>query len=183
MAWRRVSCPAAGCGSWRSAATAVGTGLNAPPASVRRWRRRLKQRLGSPFGSAPNKFPGPRRPRTAGRHTTAPSRCLRRLAPEDSPTTSVGWGQRPRAAASANLVLPRRTKPGSQHHAGQGSIPAVRKASHGGHQVMGKTQAVQFARQPGKLRTHVFKPCWPQPAEELRPALRGLQRLSAASLH
>jgi len=64
-AWRAVQAvPCPGCGSWRSAARRLGTGLNAPRRpSVRRWRRSgLSQRLGLPVWPVlRTKIPGPRR--------------------------------------------------------------------------------------------------------------------------
>ncbi|APD47258.1 class II fumarate hydratase [Synechococcus sp. CS-602] len=134
--------------------TAVGTGLNAPAGFGEAVAERLSQRLGLPFGSAPNKFQA-----LAGHEPLAVTHgaftvlagSLLKIA------NDIRWlGSGPRCGLG-ELVLPE-NEPGSSIMPGKVNPTQCESLTMVAIQVMGNNTAVQFAASQGNFELNVFKP-------------------------
>jgi fumarate hydratase class II len=134
--------------------TAVGTGLNAPPGFSEAVAERLSQRLGLPFGSAPNKFQA-----LAGHEPLAAvhgsltvlAGSLMKIA------NDIRWLASGPRCGLGELVLPE-NEPGSSIMPGKVNPTQCESLTMVAVQVMGNNTAVQMAASQGNFELNVFKP-------------------------
>ena len=134
--------------------TAVGTGLNAPAGFGEAVAQRLRERLGLPFTSAPNKFQA-----LAGHEPLAACHgALTVLAGSLMKIANdIRWlGSGPRCGLG-ELVLPE-NEPGSSIMPGKVNPTQCEAATMVAVQVMGNNTAVQLAASQGNFELNVFKP-------------------------
>jgi fumarate hydratase class II len=134
--------------------TAVGTGLNAPKGFGEAVARRLAERLGLPFISAPNKFhalAGHEPLAAAHGALTVLAGSLMKIA------NDVRWlGSGPRCGLG-ELVIPE-NEPGSSIMPGKVNPTQCESLTMVAAQVMGNNTAVQFGASQGNFELNVFKP-------------------------
>ncbi|MFM7087857.1 MAG: class II fumarate hydratase [Cyanobium sp.] len=134
--------------------TAVGTGLNAPPGFGEAVAARLRERLGVPFCSAPNKFQalaGHEPLAAAHGALTVLAGSLMKIA------NDIRWlGSGPRCGLG-ELRLPE-NEPGSSIMPGKVNPTQCESATMVAVQVMGNNTAVQLAASQGNFELNVFKP-------------------------
>ena len=134
--------------------TAVGTGLNAPKGFGELVAKRLGERLGTAFSSAPNKFQA-----LAGHEAIATSHgALTVLAGSLMKIANdIRWlGSGPRCGLG-ELVLPE-NEPGSSIMPGKVNPTQCESLTMVAVQVMGNNTAVQLAASQGNFELNVFKP-------------------------
>ncbi len=135
-------------------ATAVGTGLNAPPGFSEAVAERLAKRLGLPFSSAPNKFQA-----LAGHEPLAAvhgaltvlAGSLMKIA------NDIRWLASGPRCGLGELVLPE-NEPGSSIMPGKVNPTQCESLTMVAVQVMGNNTAVQMAASQGNFELNVFKP-------------------------
>ena len=134
--------------------TAVGTGLNAPSGFGEAVAKRLVERLGLPFISAPNKFQalaGHEPLAAAHGALTVLAGSLMKIA------NDVRWlGSGPRCGLG-ELVIPE-NEPGSSIMPGKVNPTQCESLTMVAAQVMGNNTAVQFGASQGNFELNVFKP-------------------------
>jgi fumarate hydratase class II len=134
--------------------TAVGTGLNAPKGFGEAVAKRLVERLGLPFISAPNKFQalaGHEPLAAAHGALTVLAGSLMKIA------NDVRWlGSGPRCGLG-ELVIPE-NEPGSSIMPGKVNPTQCESLIMVAAQVMGNNTAVQFGASQGNFELNVFKP-------------------------
>jgi len=134
--------------------TAVGTGLNAPKGFGEAVAKRLVERLGLPFISAPNKFQalaGHEPLAAAHGALTVLAGSLMKIA------NDVRWlGSGPRCGLG-ELVIPE-NEPGSSIMPGKVNPTQCESLTMVAAQVMGNNTAVQFGASQGNFELNVFKP-------------------------
>ena len=134
--------------------TAVGTGLNAPKGFGEAVAKRLAERLGLPFISAPNKFQalaGHEPLAAAHGALTVLAGSLMKIA------NDVRWlGSGPRCGLG-ELVIPE-NEPGSSIMPGKVNPTQCESLTMVAAQVMGNNTAVQFGASQGNFELNVFKP-------------------------
>jgi fumarate hydratase class II len=134
--------------------TAVGTGLNAPPGFGEAVARRLSERLGIAFTSAPNKFQalaGHEPLAAAHGGLTVLAGSLFKIA------NDIRWlGSGPRCGLG-ELRLPE-NEPGSSIMPGKVNPTQCESATMVALQVIGNNTAVQMAASQGNFELNVFKP-------------------------
>jgi fumarate hydratase class II len=134
--------------------TAVGTGLNAPPGFGEAVARRLSERLGLPFTSAPNKFQalaGHEPLAAAHGALTVLAASLMKIA------NDVRWLASGPRCGLAELILPE-NEPGSSIMPGKVNPTQCESLTMLAVQVMGNNTAVQMAASQGNFELNVFKP-------------------------
>jgi fumarate hydratase class II len=134
--------------------TAVGTGLNAPPGFSEAVAERLSQRLGLPFGSAPNKFQAlsGHEPLAAVHGAlTVLAGSLMKIA------NDIRWLASGPRCGLGELVLPE-NEPGSSIMPGKVNPTQCESLTMVAVQVMGNNTAVQMAASQGNFELNVFKP-------------------------
>jgi fumarate hydratase class II len=135
-------------------ATAVGTGLNAPPGFSEAVAERLAKRLGLPFSAAPNKFQA-----LAGHEPLAAvhgaltvlAGSLMKIA------NDIRWLASGPRCGLGELVLPE-NEPGSSIMPGKVNPTQCESLTMVAVQVMGNNTAVQMAASQGNFELNVFKP-------------------------
>jgi len=135
-------------------ATAVGTGLNAPPGFSEAVAERLAKRLGLPFCAAPNKFQA-----LAGHEPLAAvhgaltvlAGSLMKIA------NDIRWLASGPRCGLGELVLPE-NEPGSSIMPGKVNPTQCESLTMAAVQVMGNNTAVQMAASQGNFELNVFKP-------------------------
>jgi len=135
-------------------ATAVGTGLNAPPGFSEAVAKRLAKRLGLPFSAAPNKFQA-----LAGHEPLAAvhgaltvlAGSLMKIA------NDIRWLASGPRCGLGELVLPE-NEPGSSIMPGKVNPTQCESLTMVAVQVMGNNTAVQMAASQGNFELNVFKP-------------------------
>jgi fumarate hydratase class II len=135
-------------------ATAVGTGLNAPPGFSEAVAERLAKRLGLPFSAAPNKFQA-----LAGHEPIAAvhgaltvlAGSLMKIA------NDIRWLASGPRCGLGELVLPE-NEPGSSIMPGKVNPTQCESLTMVAVQVMGNNTAVQMAASQGNFELNVFKP-------------------------
>ncbi|MFO0139437.1 MAG: class II fumarate hydratase [Cyanobacteriota bacterium] len=135
-------------------ATAVGTGLNAPPGFSEAVAERLAKRLGLPFSAAPNKFQA-----LAGHEPLAAvhgaltvlAGSLMKIA------NDIRWLASGPRCGLGELVLPE-NEPGSSIMPGKVNPTQCESLTMVAVQVMGNNTAVQLAASQGNFELNVFKP-------------------------
>ena len=135
-------------------ATAVGTGLNAPPGFSEAVAERLAKRLGLPFSAAPNKFQA-----LAGHEPLAAvhgaltvlAGSLMKIA------NDIRWLASGPRCGLGELVLPE-NEPGSSIMPGKVNPTQCESLTMVAVQVMGNNTAVQMAASQGHFELNVFKP-------------------------
>ena len=135
-------------------ATAVGTGLNAPPGFSEAVAERLAKRLGLPFSAAPNKFQA-----LAGHEPLAAvhgaltvlAGSLMKIA------NDIRWLASGPRCGLGELVLPE-NEPGSSIMPGKLNPTQCESLTMVAVQVMGNNTAVQMAASQGNFELNVFKP-------------------------
>ena len=134
--------------------TAVGTGLNAPQGFGEAVAARLRERLGTAFSSAPNKFQalaGHEGLAAAHGALTVLAGSLMKIA------NDIRWlGSGPRCGLG-ELVLPE-NEPGSSIMPGKVNPTQCESLTMVAVQVMGNNTAVQMAASQGNFELNVFKP-------------------------
>ncbi len=134
--------------------TAVGTGLNAPKGFGELVAKRLGERLGTAFSSAPNKFQalaGHEGLAMAHGALTVLAGSLMKIA------NDIRWlGSGPRCGLG-ELVLPE-NEPGSSIMPGKVNPTQCESLTMVAVQVMGNNTAVQLAASQGNFELNVFKP-------------------------
>ena len=134
--------------------TAVGTGLNAPQGFGEAVARRLSERIGLPFSSAPDKFQA-----LAGHEPLAAvhgaltvlAGSLMKIA------NDVRWLASGPRCGLGELILPE-NEPGSSIMPGKVNPTQCESLTMVAVQVMGNNTAVQLAASQGNLELNVFKP-------------------------
>ena len=135
-------------------ATAVGTGLNAPPGFSEAVAERLAKRLGLPISAAPNKFQA-----LAGHEPLAAvhgaltvlAGSLMKIA------NDIRWLASGPRCGLGELVLPE-NEPGSSIMPGKVNPTQCESLTMVAVQVMGNNTAVQMAASQGNFELNVFKP-------------------------
>ncbi|MEB3184107.1 MAG: class II fumarate hydratase [Cyanobacteriota bacterium] len=134
--------------------TAVGTGLNAPRGYGEKVAERLRERIGLPFTSAPNKFQalaGHEPLAAAHGGLTVLAGSLMKIA------NDIRWlGSGPRCGLG-ELILPE-NEPGSSIMPGKVNPTQCESLTMVAVQVMGNNAAVQMAASQGNFELNVFKP-------------------------
>jgi fumarate hydratase class II len=135
-------------------ATAVGTGLNAPPGFSEAVAERLAKRLGLPFSAAPNKFQA-----LAGHEPLAAVHgALTVLAGSMMKIANdIRWLASGPRCGLGELVLPE-NEPGSSIMPGKVNPTQCESLTMVAVQVMGNNTAVQMAASQGNFELNVFKP-------------------------
>ncbi|MFM7265566.1 MAG: lyase family protein, partial [Cyanobium sp.] len=149
--------------------TAVGTGLNAPAGFGEAAARRLAERLGLPFTSAPYKFQA-----LAGHEALAASHgALTVLAGSLMKIANdVRWLASGPRCGLGELVLPE-NEPGSSIMPGKINPTQCESLTMVAVQVMGHNTAVQMAASQGQFQLNVFKPLIAHNLLESSELLRG----------
>ncbi len=134
--------------------TAVGTGLNAPPGFGEAVARRLSERIGLAFTSAPNKFQalaGHEPLAAAHGALTVLAGSLMKIA------NDIRWLASGPRCGLAELILPE-NEPGSSIMPGKVNPTQCESLTMLAVQVMGNNTAVQMAASQGNFQLNVFKP-------------------------
>ncbi len=149
--------------------TAVGTGLNAPPGFGEAVAHRLRERLGLPFTSAPNKFQalaGHEALAAAHGALTVLAGSLLKIA------NDVRWLASGPRCGLAELILPE-NEPGSSIMPGKINPTQCESLSMVAVQVIANNSAVQMAASQGNFQLNVFKPLIARNLLESIELLRG----------
>ncbi len=134
--------------------TAVGTGLNAPPGFGEAVARRLSERIGLPFSSAPDKFQalaGHEPLAAAHGALTVLAGSLMKIA------NDVRWLASGPRCGLGELILPE-NEPGSSIMPGKVNPTQCESLTMVAVQVMGNNTAVQIAASQGNFELNVYKP-------------------------
>jgi fumarate hydratase class II len=149
--------------------TAVGTGLNAPPGFGEAVARRLSERIGLAFTSAPNKFQalaGHEPLAAAHGALTVLAGSLMKIA------NDIRWLASGPRCGLAELILPE-NEPGSSIMPGKVNPTQCESLTMVAVQVMGNNTAVQMAASQGNFELNVFKPLIAHNLLESLELLRG----------
>ena len=149
--------------------TAVGTGLNAPPGFGEAVAHRLRERLGLPFTSAPNKFQalaGHEALAAAHGALTVLAGSLLKIA------NDVRWLASGPRCGLAELILPE-NEPGSSIMPGKINPTQCESLTMVAVQVIANNSAVQMAASQGNFQLNVFKPLIARNLLESIELLRG----------